>query len=107
MFFYRDITWASLVSAEDNGDKFPLVGEKALPVYIGAHEDPGVVRAVKNFGEDVFRVTGKSPEISETTDKLPSRVVLVGTLGNNAWIDRLVVEGKLRSMILRDNGKPF
>ncbi|SFW72283.1 Glycosyl hydrolase family 115 [Sinomicrobium oceani] len=95
-FFTGILHGQSLVSAEDNGDKFPLVGEKALPVYIGADEDPGVVRALKNFGEDVFRVTGKSPEISEITDKLPSRVVLAGTLGNNAWIDRLVAEGKLR-----------
>ncbi|MGS2738710.1 glycosyl hydrolase 115 family protein [Sinomicrobium sp. M5D2P17] len=86
----------SLVSIEKDSEWFPLVDGEAAPVYFGEDEYAGVVRAAKNFGKDIREVTGKSPEIITEKDRLPKFVILVGTLGKNPWIDKLVDEGKLQ-----------
>lgn len=69
----------------------------STPLAADSTDFPGVIRALKNFGTDVGRVTGTEPEI--LFGRLPDsgEVVIAGTLGKNRWIDRLVAEGRIEA----------
>ncbi|MDR6941635.1 glycosyl hydrolase 115 family protein [Mucilaginibacter pocheonensis] len=67
---------------------------KAAPVYTGADEYRGVMRAVKSFMGDIHSVTKTSPQlITDVRNK--GKVILIGTLGKNDLIDQLVAQKKL------------
>ncbi|MDM7927002.1 MAG: glycosyl hydrolase 115 family protein [bacterium] len=77
------------VTLHDQGRSTPLAADSA--------DFPGVIRALKNFGTDIGRVTGTEPEI--LFNRLPDsgEVVIAGTLGKNRWIDRLAAEGRIET----------
>jgi hypothetical protein len=78
-------------------EEFTLASVRGtVPIVVSARDFPGVLRAVGDLRADVGRVAGMEPTLS--TDVLPAgarQIVLVGTLGRSALIDRLVNEGKL------------
>lgn len=55
-------------------------------------DDPGVLRAAGDFRQDIDRVTGLTPTlVTEVQPKgKQAEVVIIGTLGHSALIDRLV-----------------
>ncbi|MCG3119827.1 MAG: hypothetical protein ALAOOOJD_02360 [bacterium] len=68
---------------------------QSAPLCVSAQDYPGVQRVLKHLQTDIARVTNAPPEIS--TDKLPAgkEIVLIGTLGKNPVIDKLVRDKKL------------
>lgn len=76
----------------------PLV--EASPVAAVCYDaaDAAVVAtAARLFAEDVARVTGQPLPVAAAGEKLPARVryaVIVGTIGQSAWIDELIAAGK-------------
>lgn len=67
---------------------------KSAPLIVSAKDFPGVRRVAKHLQADVSRVTDVQPEIF--LDTLPAaEIVLIGTLGKNSLIDKLVQEKKL------------
>src|SRR5205823_3671551 len=87
---------AQYVVAQPAPDRFPLSTSGAsAPVYASARDYPGVIRAVRDLGSDIGRVTSAAPTL--TLDSLPRsrQIVIIGTLGKNSLIDRLVREKKL------------
>jgi hypothetical protein len=77
------------VILHDSGRSTPLASDSA--------DFPGVIRALKNFGTDIGRVTGTEPEILFSRLPDSGEVVLAGTLGKNKWIDRLAAEGRIEA----------
>ena len=74
---------------------FPLAGAKAAaPIWVDAPGLPGVLRAARDLGDDVRRVSGQAPFVGTEQPAAP-RIVLIGTLGRSAAIDALVRSGKL------------
>ncbi len=74
---------------------FAIAQEGSLAtIYVDVSDHAGVVRAVNDLRADVARVTGRTPAI---TDKTPSgaSLILVGTIGKSAIIDRLIRERKI------------
>lgn len=74
---------------------FAIAQEGSLAtIYVDASDHAGVVRAVNDLRADVARVTGYTPVI---TNKTPSgaSLILVGTIGKSAIIDRLIRERKI------------
>ncbi len=74
---------------------FAIAQEGSLAtVYVDASDHAGVVRAVGDLRADVARVTGRTPAITNQTPSGAS-LIIVGTLGKSAIIDRLIRERKI------------
>lgn len=88
---------SSYIAAEGGRGYFPLaVSGQPAPLYISTEEEPGVIRALKDLQTDLTKVSGAKPELL-VAKKIPKsgEVVLVGTLGKSAVIDKLVKQNKL------------
>ena len=66
-----------------------------MPLYVSSTDLPGVRRAATDLRVDIGRVTGTEPRLSVDTLPKGRHIVIIGTLGRNAVIDRLVQTGKL------------
>ncbi|MDH6390739.1 hypothetical protein M2480_001721 [Parabacteroides sp. PFB2-12] len=74
---------------------FPLVVEgHVASIYVDPQEWKGVIRAAKDLGDDIRKVSGKAAEVIENTE-IKAGSVLVGTIGKSRIIDRLIEEGKI------------
>jgi Glycosyl hydrolase family 115/Gylcosyl hydrolase family 115 C-terminal domain len=69
-------------------------GESLTTIYVDANDHAGVVRAVDDLRADVARVTGRTPTITNETGPDVS-LIIVGTIGKSAVIDRLIREKKI------------
>jgi hypothetical protein len=89
---------------------------QASPVYVDADEYPGLVRAVYDMQADINKVTGSLPAIMHESKSHYANLILIGTLGKNALIDRLVrdkridaspIAGKWESFLLQTLSHPL
>jgi hypothetical protein len=85
------------ISAKKTAGSFPLVASgKAATLYLSGNEWAGVQRAAHDVQADINRVTGREPQLlTDTPTASKEPLVLVGTLGHSALIDKLVQAGKL------------
>jgi hypothetical protein len=76
---------------------FPLTAQgKSVPFYISPDDYPGVIRAFKDLQTDVEAVTHVKPNLSQSANYQPSKqMVIAGTIGKSALIDKLVEDHKL------------
>ncbi len=75
---------------------FPLSANgEAAPIYTGEQEYPGVMRAVKSLQADIMAVTKASPMLLNSKTPNSGVVVIVGTIGKNPLIDKLIQQKKL------------
>jgi len=95
---------------------FPLVARAAASIVVDTNDWAGVVRAATDLSTDVNRVTGRSPVMAHALKSAGKNVVIIGTLGKSALIDRLVREkkidvsaigGKWESFVIQVVAKPF
>lgn len=84
-----------------------LVGEgRPTPIYMDPNENKAVRRAVRDLAEDIFRVTGKRPEVILDRPTRTEPAVIVGTLGCGLLED-LVRSGVLDLQPLRAGPEAF
>ncbi|HEX3969635.1 MAG TPA: glycosyl hydrolase 115 family protein [Edaphobacter sp.] len=84
-----------VTSTPEAGD-FALAGKQSLArVYVDSADWPGVLLAAGSFSSDVAQVTGRTPEIVPSLGREDRDVVLIGTIGRSAIIDRLIARHKL------------
>src|SRR6516162_2915224 len=84
------------VVAEAQRGNFTIVNQReATPIYVDVHDYPGVVRAASDLESDIQRVTGSTAAIVHNAEEFKPSMILIGTLGQSAVIDRLVGEGKV------------
>ncbi|MGZ3756808.1 MAG: glycosyl hydrolase 115 family protein [Mucilaginibacter sp.] len=95
------------VSSKPVAGAFALaVSGKPAPIFTGAGEYEGVMIALKSFQADVKAVTGNEPVLS--TDKASGKqIMIVGTLGKNDLIDKLVKDKKLNLAGLAGKNEMF
>ena len=75
---------------------FPLTANHhPATLVVDTAEFPGVLHAATNFASDVQQVTGDAPSIVHVAGTHDQDIVLIGTLGHSAVLDRLVTEHKL------------
>lgn len=75
---------------------FTLVNKQGpAPLVLSKNDYPGVMHVAGWFQEDINRVSGTTPVIY--FDEIPSakEIVLIGTLGKNPLIDKLIAENKI------------
>jgi len=87
---------------------FPLVDrDAAAPLWVDAHDWPGVIRAAGDLQADVERVSGVRPVLTPAP-AAPRRVaVIIGTVGHSALIDGLVRARQLDVRAIRGRWEAF
>jgi hypothetical protein len=99
--FYSGITLAqteNLISSENGKAKFVLVEKgKASPICISSKDYPGVLKVAKLFQTDIKNVSEAQPEV--LTDEIPGKkeIVIIGTIGKNPVIDKLISDKKINA----------
>ena len=87
---------SSYVSFQTGKGYFPLSANGApAPLFVSKAEFPGVALAVKSFQNDILSVTKVTPRL--LTDSIEGKrfLVIIGTIGKNEIIDKLIKEKKL------------
>ncbi|MET7700748.1 glycosyl hydrolase 115 family protein [Streptomyces sp. NPDC005485] len=75
---------------------FPLVDNGgAVDLFVDPADDPSVIRAAGDLQADLERVSGIRPRLLHTLPERAERLVVVGTIGAGAAVDRLVEGGCL------------
>ncbi|GGB90229.1 hypothetical protein GCM10011494_05710 [Novosphingobium endophyticum] len=83
-----------VVSTHARGGFALVSGGAATPILIDRGDDTLIVHAAADFAEDLAAVSGVRPDVVTSPAGKPS-VIIIGTLGHSAPIDRLVSSGKL------------
>lgn len=87
---------------------FPLVAAGApAAIYVDAQDWPGVVRAASDLQADLQKVSGANVRLTSTEPPRKGPVVIVGTLGRSAVIDRLARDGRLDVAGVRGQWEAF
>ncbi len=95
--------------------KFTLATEDVVAqIYVSQSEPAPVMRAVGDLQNDIKMVTGKSPEVVHSLDKLSRNSIIVGTLDNteiktlmatNRLAEANAAKGKYDSFLLKSVDK--
>ena len=64
-------------------------------ILVDAADWAGVIRAAKDLGDDVGKVTGKASEVVTDAGSVEKGSVVVGTIGKSKLIDSLIADGKI------------
>ena len=77
-------------------DDLALVsGGTATAIYVEPDEEQAVKRAAGDLAEDIARVAGVKPVLTENPSPAKAGLIIVGTLGKSKTLDRLAADGKL------------
>ncbi|HLM55213.1 MAG TPA: hypothetical protein VK422_03740 [Pyrinomonadaceae bacterium] len=101
----QDSSWVGEVYRE--GDFKLAHGGRAADVLVSTDDFKVARIAAVSLINDVERVTGLRPQLSEDTAGLSRHAVIVGTLGKSPFIDGLVRSGKLNAGDLRGRWESF
>jgi len=87
--------WEVLSAPSGGADCVTLANDgKVAPIVVDANDFPVVVLAANLLADDLQRVCGLRPAVSDGHGAV-SQAVIAGTLGHSEVIDRLVAAGKI------------
>src|SRR5882757_10035433 len=69
--------------------------DAVTPIYVDGDDYAGVVRAAGDLKEDIKRVTGQTPLITNDQKYSGAGVILIGTIGKSHIIDGLIRDKKI------------
>ena len=76
-------------------------------IYVDENDHWGVVRAAHDLQQDISRVTGRTPGLTNHKDVIGENGIIIGTVGKSAVIDGLVSAGKLDVTAIRGKWEFF
>ena len=79
----------------------------ATTILTDSQDYPGVLRAARDLQTDISRVTSIRPQMISDATAPATDVIIVGTLGKDRLIDRLVGEAKLDVAAIRGRWESF
>ena len=68
---------------------------KTAKIVVADNDWKGVIRAANDLAQDIGRVSGTPSEVVKSAQKTP--VIIAGTIGKSAEIDRLVKQKKIKT----------
>jgi hypothetical protein len=87
---------ASYVSTTRKNNCFTLSAHgAAAPLCASSQDFPGVVRVLRQLQTDIEKVTNATPEMSIDSIPHAKEIILIGTVGRNPLIERLIKNKKL------------
>lgn len=85
-----------VVDASDTAGSVKLVAAGATAdIYVDANDIKLVKLTAGLFADDVQRVTGKKPNVTNDATKLGPNAVIIGSIGHSALVDQLIASGKV------------
>ena len=72
-------------------------GKSAAMIVVDANDYPVVQLAANFFADDIQRVTGHRPTVTNAPAGAP-QMIIAGTIGHSALIDKLATDGKLKDL---------
>ena len=98
----------SLGSGSSKANEFTVVSSKAnARLFFDEHDFEVVKKVADLFSNDVRMITGKAIQVGTTKDKLASNSIIVGTLGHNELINKLVAKNKLDVSSLKNRWESY
>ena len=86
----------SFISSKNGSGYFQLAANgKVAPLYTSNGEYRGVIIAAKSLQADITSVTKNSPELLTAKIAHLKEIVIIGTIGKNSVIDKLIHQKKL------------
>lgn len=86
----------TIYALETKAQEFSLVsGEIATPLVISTDEKKVVHITAEIFTKDVFSISGQKPKIYTTIPQEQNQIIIVGTIGVNKTIDKLISSGQI------------
>ena len=102
--------WAqvSLTKGGSGADEFELVKSgKAAKLYYDVRDFEVIKKSAHLFSNDVRLVTDREIAVSEAVEEMSSNCIIVGTLGHNEMIAKLILKKKLDVSTLKDKWESF
>ena len=103
-------SWAqvSLAKIGNGANEFELVKSgKSAELYYDVRDFEVVKKVANLFGDDIRLVTGREIAVSEVGENMSSNCIIVGTLGYNEMIDKLILKKKLDVSALKNKWESF
>jgi len=92
---------------QGGGRSFKIAGSgRPASIYVDPNDWKGVIRAAKDLGSDVGRVTGTAAAVSENT-KPEKNSIVIGTIGKSLVIDKLIASKKIDVSSIRGKWESF
>lgn len=96
------------ISPHPSNASMTLVEPGVTPlILINSDLDAGIKRAVENLRTDFGKVTGVIPSLSEQISDTNKPVVIIGTLGTNSLVDRLVKNKQIKESVLKGKNEKY
>ncbi|ASB49099.1 glycosyl hydrolase 115 family protein [Alkalitalea saponilacus] len=94
---------------EEKGEAFFVLSdmEYTASLLINSDDSPSVTRAFGDLQEDIYRVTGRKPELKYDEVSTAKYAVIAGTLGQSKLIDDLVNRGHIDKQELEGKWEKF
>lgn len=84
-----------------------VANNQALPLVLDKNDYPGVLRVSDELATDIERVTSVKPIHIFENQELPSKIILIGTIGKSRLIDQLISSGKVDVTNLKEKWETF
>ncbi len=98
----------SYISEAANPNYFTLSKNSvSVPLLVSSEDFPGVLRVVNHLQNDITKVTGTKPEILYDISKETKNVVIIGTIGKNPVIDKLIQSKKIDISDIQEKWETF
>ncbi len=92
----------------DKADEFTLIGKsKKTCLYYDRQDFEVVKKVARLFSNDVRLITNQPVTIGDAEEKMASNSIIVGTLGYNKLIDKLIAKKKLDVTSLKGKWESF
>lgn len=93
---------------EDQEKFFPIVSKNSvISILYDDAENILVKKSAAFLAGDIEKVTNKRPRLQTSAKKLDERIILVGTVGSNPLIEKLVSEKKLNLDLIKGQWERF
>lgn len=100
VILFSTISFAQIkqfISADKTQEVFTLTESSVtVPMFVDKNDYPGVHIAADNLRKDIVRVTGKQPDYIQGDVSQANKVLIIGTVGHSAVIDKLIKDNKIQ-----------
>ncbi|MCX2679825.1 glycosyl hydrolase 115 family protein [Galbibacter sp. EGI 63066] len=106
--FWVGLTFAQSIQLSEQKNDFPLVtASETTAIFIDGSDAEVVGIASKALAKDIELITGKKPAVNQQNKKGERTSLIIGTLGQSKWIDRMVASGKIDVTDIKGNWENF
>lgn len=97
------------ISSTSSGNSyFSIVnGKNTTPILIDEADHELISIAAHLFADDINKVTGQKPVVTDQNNFNGNKLIIIGTIGNSSVIDQLIANNKLDASAITGNWEQF